>query len=74
MTRAVASTFELVRGAVYLSPCGRACRLALDQGTADAETEALLVYDTPTGGQARGAMADGFLLARKNWHLLRRLT
>lgn len=73
MTRAASSTADLVRGAVYLSPAGRACRLAQDQGSADPAVEAYLVYDTPGGRAARGSMADGFMLSRANWYLLRRL-
>ena len=73
MTRAVASTAELVRGAVYLSPSGRACRLAAEQPAGRGAHEAYLVYDTPGGRPARGAMADGFMLKRPNWYMLRRL-
>lgn len=74
MTRAAPSTFQLVAGAVYLSPTGRACRLAPDQATVARPGEVYLVYDTTAGRAARGSMADGFCLSRANWPVLRRLT
>lgn len=73
MTRAKAATSDLVPEASYLSPMGRACRLAVDQDKAQSPDEAYLVYDTPGGRPARGSMADGFALSRANWYMLRRL-
>lgn len=74
MTRAKPSTSDLVRGASYLSPLGRACRLSEEQGDLSRASEAVLVYDTPSGRAAHGSMADGFVLTRANWYVLRRLT
>lgn len=73
MTRVKSTTSVLVPEASYLSPTGRACRLAAEQGSLEQAQEAHLVYDTPSGRAARGSMADGFFLSRANWYLLRRL-
>lgn len=74
MRRVDAATSDLVPGAVYLSPAGRECRLAPEQPDLARRGEAVLVYDTPSGRAARGAMADAFALSRANWHVLRRLS
>ena len=73
MTRVQSDACELLPGAVYLSPTGRACRLAAEQGNLHRAAWAHLVYDTAQGRPARGSMADGFTLSRANWALLRRL-
>lgn len=73
MTRAKAVTSDLVAHGHYLSPLGRACRVAPEQEDLDTAAEAQLVYDTPAGRPARGGMADGFTLSRANWYMLRRL-
>jgi hypothetical protein len=73
MTRAQSSTSDLVPDATYLSPAGRACRLAPGQEPLSRAAEAYMLYDTPTGRPARGSMADGFSLTRANWYVLRRV-
>lgn len=73
MTRASPASDELHPEGLYLSPGGRACRLAPHQSADDLKREAHLVYDTPGGQAGQGTLADGFVLARSNWYLLRRL-
>lgn len=74
MTLAKPSTPDLLPGVVYLTPCGRECRLAKEQPLIAKTGEAALVYDTPGGRPSRGSMADGFSLMPANWRVLRRLS
>lgn len=59
--------------AVYLSPQGRRCRLCTSEAGRPRNDYATMVYDRSDGGPGVGALADSFVLARANWHLLRRL-
>lgn len=59
--------------AVYLSPAGRCCRLCPSEAGRPLADEAVFVYHRKDGLPGKGVMADGFVLSRANWHLLRRL-
>lgn len=59
--------------AVYLSPSGRRCRVSVSVRDLS-QNKALLVYDQPDGSApGPGDFSDGFVLARANWHLLRKV-
>lgn len=64
---------QLDAHAVYLSPTGRRCRLLVQGDPPRTTTFATLLYDRVDGGPAVGVFADGFVLARSNWHVLRRI-
>lgn len=60
-------------GVVYLSPAGRRCRLFVDEAAVKPrKTEATLVNDLPDGTAPASPFAEGFVLSRINWYLLRR--
>ena len=60
-------------GHVYLAPSGRRCRLCPSDSERPFQVFATLLYDRLDGRPARGIFADGFVLSRQNWHLLRRV-
>jgi hypothetical protein len=59
--------------AVYLSPLGRCCRLCPTDALRPQSTWATLLYDRRDGSRPASMLADGFMLSRANWHLLRRI-
>lgn len=56
--------------AVYLSPTGRRCRV-VDVHVGG--LRATLRYDLRDGTPCLSEFGEGFVLARANWHLLRRV-
>ena len=66
---------ELDENAIYLAPSGRRCRwVPYEEGERVwSRNTAQFAYDRPDGTPAHEKMADGFVLSRENWRLLRRL-
>ena len=63
----------LEAAAVYMSPTGRCCRLCPSEALRPQSTWATLPYDRRDGRRPSSILADGFMLSRANWHLLRRI-
>jgi hypothetical protein len=66
-------TAQLDPAAVYLSPAGRCCRLCPSESLRPFDNQATFIYHRKDGRPGTGVFSDGFVLARANWHLLRRL-
>ncbi len=61
------------QGVVYIAPSGRRCMVCPPMATQRAPRidEVTLLYHTADGQPARWRGDDGFVLSRRNWHLLR---